>query len=66
MDERLTVGKLIKLLSKYNKDNFVQLDFDTSNLNIRDKKYNGRQCFMEAEDTICLPTEYEYRPDRKE
>ncbi len=60
MENRLTVAYLIKLLEKYDGENFVQLDFDTDNLNIRNGKYYG-QIGNEAIDTILLPTEYEYR-----
>ncbi len=59
MKDRLTVAQLIKFLEKQDGENFIQLDFDTTNLNIRNRKYIGR--FGEEIDTIFLPTEYEYR-----
>ena len=56
MKDRLTVAQLIKFLEKQDGENFIQLDFDTTNLNIRNRKYIGR--FGEEIDTIFLPTEY--------
>ncbi len=57
---KITVGELIVMLTKYDKDLFVQLDFDTSNLNIRNRDYND-EVNQEEIGTIDLPTEYEYR-----
>jgi len=57
---KITVEKLIKLLSKYNKKDFVQLDFDTTNLNIRSRDYVGDYNPKTEIDTISLPTEYDY------
>ena len=59
MREKLTVGQLITLLQTYDNEKFVQLDFDTTNLNIRDTDYVGEE--ETAIGTIYLPTEYEYR-----
>ncbi len=61
-DEKLTVGQLIAFLQKHDKALFIQNDFDTANLNIRGKDYKG-ESMDDAIGTICLPSEYEYRPE---
>ena len=60
----MKVKDLVKLLSGYNENCIIQLDFDTTNLNLRSTDYHGEYSnYNTLLGTIQLPTEYEYKQE---